>query len=144
MANVPVEPGVYLLGVHIGFRTVLTPAPHSVDEGIPVFAQPEQVPPLRQAIIIQPATGPTSYFLSLFLKPQIKLAYANELVFAREGSPVPWTFDPSVQGLNIISDKGLAVRAEFPGAQLRLAEQEDVPQDTWSLHRLHLPIPPGA
>ncbi|UNO39331.1 hypothetical protein [Streptomyces sp. MST-110588] len=141
MANVPVEPGVYILGAHIGFRSVLTPAGHAIDKGVPVITQPEMQPPLHQAIIIQPA-GQDSYYLSLFVRPQVKIVYSDDKVFANATSPVPWTFDPSIRGLNIVSDKGLAIRADYPGAQLRLTQQEDIPEDTWSLIHLHLPIPP--
>ncbi|MFD9885845.1 RICIN domain-containing protein [Streptomyces alboflavus] len=139
MSDLQLPSGIYIIGAHIGFRTVLTPTPHSVSHGRPVIAAPELIPPIVQEWLIEragdllpgqyhirPAHGPSDQYLN----------YTDEGAFVRNGSPVPWRIQPTPFGIQIVSDKDLVLRTEHVGAQVRLAPEDDSPNEAWTLHQL--------
>ncbi|QCX79934.1 hypothetical protein C9F11_31740 [Streptomyces sp. YIM 121038] len=137
MPDVNLPNGRYVIGAHIGFRIVLTPTPHAVQHGRPVIAAPELIPPIAQEWIIERASEdlPGQYHIRPYVGPSDQyLTYTGEEVFVSQGSPTPWRIQPTPSGLQITSDKGLVVRAEYIGSHVKLAQEDDTPNEAWSFH----------
>lgn len=137
MSEVNLASGRYVIGAHIGFRTVLTPTPHAVQHGRPVIAAPEMMPPIAQEWYVERAGDdlPGQYHIRPYVGPADQyLSYTDDRVFISQGSPTPWRLQPTPHGLQIVSDKGLVLRAEFIGGQVRLASEDDSPNEAWTFH----------
>ncbi|MEI5097779.1 hypothetical protein RB200_02825 [Streptomyces sp. PmtG] len=139
MSDIQLPSGIYIIGAHIGFRTVLTPTPHAIQHGRPVIAAPELIPPIVQEWIIERATEelPGQYHIRAAHGPADQyLNYTDDQVFVRNGSPIAWRIQPTPFGIQIVSDKELVVRAEHVGAHVRVAPEDDSPNEAWTLHRV--------
>ncbi|MFD5696988.1 hypothetical protein [Streptomyces lasiicapitis] len=137
MPEIHIERGRYIIGAHIGFRTVLTPTTHAVQQGSPVIVAPEVIPPFPQQWIIEPASDdlPGQYYIRPGYGPQDRyLSYHDDVAFVSSGSPVAWRIQPTPHGLQILSDKGLVLRAQFIGGQVKLAQEDDSPNEAWTFH----------
>ncbi|MGW1199902.1 hypothetical protein ACWD4B_29315 [Streptomyces sp. NPDC002536] len=130
--------GRYIIGAHIGFRITLTSTQHSVDHGAPVIVAPELIPPIPQEWRIKRVDSslPGQYQIKPLYNPKGTLTYANEVLWTNDVEPLNWVIKPTPFGVHILSDKGLALRADHIGAQVRLAPEDDSPNEAWSLHFL--------
>ncbi|MFE3186410.1 hypothetical protein ACFXKR_36945 [Streptomyces violascens] len=138
MPDLQLSDGRYIIGAHIGFRIVLTSTQHTVELGAPVIAAPELIPPIPQEWRIKRADQslPGQYFITPLYNPKGSLVYANDVLWTNDVAPASWVIKPTPSGMHIVSDKGLALRAEPIGAQVRLAPEDNSPNEAWSLHFL--------
>ncbi|GGV05692.1 hypothetical protein [Streptomyces spectabilis] len=139
MSDLQLASGIYIIGAHIGFRTVLTATPHAVQHGRPVIAAPELIPPITQEWLIERATEdlPGQYHLRPAYGPANQyLNYTDENAYVREGNQVAWRIQPTPFGIQIVSDKDLVLRAEHVGGHILLAPEDDTPNEAWTLHRI--------
>lgn len=132
------QDGRYTIGAHIGFRIVLTSTQHAVEFGAPVIAAPELIPPIPQEWRIKRVDQslPGQYHITPLYNPKGSLVYANEAAWTNDVAPVNWVIRPTPFGVHIVSDKGLALRADHIGAQIKLAPEDDSPNEAWSFHFL--------
>ncbi|MBD0741273.1 hypothetical protein [Streptomyces sp. CBMA152] len=142
MPPVPIRPGVYRLYAHIfGPPALATAREHPIEHGVPVATDRPLDPPFQQEWAILPIqdTPGAPYQIFLDTHPQVGLLAADDKLFANSVRPedrTQWTFEPVIGGLQILSDKGLAWRADYLGAQIQLIAQKPEPQATWSLEFL--------
>ncbi|GHI10102.1 hypothetical protein AQI88_41060 [Streptomyces cellostaticus] len=135
--------GIFVIGAHIGFQTVLTATPHTVDHGAPVIAAPMEQPypgPAQQWRITRvPDSGlPGRYIIRPAYEEEGSAAVLtdnaqDDLLWVNNVPPVEWTINPGPMGFSILNQKDQYLTAEHIGAQVRLAKPEGRPNQAWTL-----------
>ncbi|SHM32048.1 hypothetical protein [Streptomyces yunnanensis] len=141
--SLPQPDGIFVIGAHIGFQTVLTGTPHAVDHGAPVIAAPQDHPypgPHQQWRITRIAESglPGRYIIRpAYVEEEGAAVLADnaqdDFLWINSVAPVEWVITPGPMGFAISNGKDQYLTAEHIGAQIRLAKQEGRPNQFWTL-----------
>ncbi|RLU90521.1 hypothetical protein CTZ27_21625 [Streptomyces griseocarneus] len=122
MADIQVTSGVYRIESR---HLYLTRGAHAVEHGTPVISRSPMIPPFLQHWRIEQIGDalPGQYNINLEIEPDVFLTDDNtDLLWAKEGTPVAWTFVAGPRGFTIRSQKGLVLSAPTPNAQIKLVD----------------------
>ncbi|MEW2523505.1 hypothetical protein [Streptomyces sp. NPDC047071] len=139
MPPIPIKPGIYKIHAHIiGPSALVTATEHAVDHGAPVITDRLNPLPIEQEWLIEPAepVPGAPYVVRLAQHVDAGLVTADDRLYVNAVSReqlARFTFETVIGGVKILSDKGLALRANHRGAQITLVEPKPEFQETWTL-----------
>ncbi|MFI9511101.1 hypothetical protein [Nocardia sp. NPDC052566] len=139
MPVIPIRPGIYRIHAHIiGPSSLVTATEHAVEHGAPVITDRMNPMPIEQEWAIapvEPLPG-APYYVHLAMHEAAGLVVHSDRLWVNgvpRGEWAKFTFEGVIGGVKIISDKGLAWRAGYRGAQIQLTQPKPEFQETFTL-----------
>ncbi|MEV0317380.1 hypothetical protein ACIBKX_22785 [Streptomyces sp. NPDC050658] len=135
MPSIQLPPGVYTFDAHIiGSLARMTAGEERLDHGVPVTTAPFQNPFFQEWEVIPEGSG---YRIHLAEQEELILVAVNDRLWVTDsGQPAIWTFEKTLGGLHIVSEKGLRWNSRYLGGQIDLTPPGDMPNQVWTVRRL--------
>ncbi|WP_225726358.1 MULTISPECIES: hypothetical protein [unclassified Nocardia] len=116
----------------------MTATEYAVQHGAPVITDRMLPMPMEQEWAIMPVdpVPGSPYVIHLAYHEGAGLVIADDKLFVNNVRREEWakfTFEAAIGGVKVISEKGLAMRAQYRGAQIELNPPKPEFQETWTL-----------
>ncbi|MEU6993137.1 hypothetical protein ABZ953_21065 [Streptomyces sp. NPDC046465] len=135
MPSIQLPPGVYTFDAHIiGSLARVTSGQERLDHGVPVTTAAFQEPFFQEWEVLPEGPG---YRIHLADQEELHLVTAEDRLWVSDsGQPSIWTFEKTLGGIHILSEKGLRWRSRYLGGQVDVTTPEVLPNQIWTVRRV--------